>query len=180
MKVRCGIVPSRRVLLYAVGITWTLVGLVFLVRGGFPGTTAGPRFASVDNYQAPRLPAGELLGKIARPTRPVVIDVRTRTAFARGHIPGAISIPVREIRANIDAFAKDRDLVLYCGSAEVESLEGAKILHDLGYTNVAVLAGGFPAWQAATGKAGGDGGCGCTANAESYKIWILQRQHLSR
>jgi rhodanese-related sulfurtransferase len=134
----------------------------------------------VDNYHAIRLPASELMTKLASPTRPVVIDVRTSTAYAQGHVPGAISIPIRELRGHIGAFSKDRDLVLYCGSAEVESLEGARILHDLGYANVSVVAGGFPAWQAASGRTGGDGGCGCTANAESYKIWILQHQNLSR
>ena len=171
--------PRRRALILAVGVTWVLAGLAFLARGEVRMADIS-RALPVEDYHAIRLPASDLMTELAATRPPAVIDVRTSTAFAQGHIPGAISIPVRELRERIRAFSKDRDLVLYCGSAETESLEGAKILHDLGYTNVSVLAGGFPAWQAAAGRTGGDGGCGCTANAESYKIWILQHQTLSR
>jgi rhodanese-related sulfurtransferase len=44
----------------------------------------------------------------------VLVDVRSRDAFAAGHIPGAISLPHREIDAARAAELPDGLLVVYC------------------------------------------------------------------
>jgi len=43
-----------------------------------------------------------------------LVDVRTPTEYAAGHIPGAVNIPVDELRTRLGELPRDRDLVVYC------------------------------------------------------------------
>lgn len=47
----------------------------------------------------------------------VVLDVLSREAYAAGHLPGAVNIPVAELRARAAAELPelDRPIVVYCG-----------------------------------------------------------------
>src|SRR5208337_2196288 len=42
--------------------------------------------------------------------RPLVVDVRTPQEFSQGHIPGALNIPVDELRRRLGEFASDRQI----------------------------------------------------------------------
>ena len=44
----------------------------------------------------------------------VVIDVRTREGFQRGHIPGAVSIPLAHLRNRVPEIDRDASIVTYC------------------------------------------------------------------
>ena len=46
-----------------------------------------------------------------------LVDVLPAASFAKGHIPGAISLPLAEIDANAAALLPDRgrDIAVYCG-----------------------------------------------------------------
>jgi rhodanese-related sulfurtransferase len=44
----------------------------------------------------------------------LLIDVRTAGEYAEGHIPGAINIPVDELRARMSELPRDRSLAVYC------------------------------------------------------------------
>jgi NADPH-dependent 2,4-dienoyl-CoA reductase/sulfur reductase-like enzyme/rhodanese-related sulfurtransferase len=46
--------------------------------------------------------------------RPFLLDVRTPTEFAAGHIPGAVNIPVDALRSRINELPRDRDIAAYC------------------------------------------------------------------
>ena len=170
----------RRALLIAAGLPWLFIGLFLLARGAPPSGTTSAAVPSVDAHRPVHVSAQALRARLVGSTAPLVIDVRTTTAFADGHIPGALSMPLLDLRQHVRAFSTAREIVLYCGGAEVQSLEGANILREMGYTHVLVLAGGFPAWQTEVGQAGPDEGCGCGASAEAYKLWILHRQGLTR
>lgn len=77
-----------------------------------------------------------------------LLDVRSREAFAQGHIPGAISLPHAEITEETTAsFAKDRLLVTYCWSPACNgATKGALRLAALGF-NVKEMFGGIEYWK---------------------------------
>lgn len=78
------------------------------------------------------------------------IDVREPDEVAQGVIPGATPIPRGFLEARIEDAVRDRDepIVVYCAGG-ARSAFATQSLHDLGYTNVVSLAGGFGAWKSA-------------------------------
>src|SRR5687767_2632950 len=83
------------------------------------------------------------------------IDVREPNEWNLGHIPGAIHIPRGILESNIEAVApRDRRIVLYCASGNRTAL-AADALQQMGYSNVASLAGGFRGWVEAGGEVDG-------------------------
>lgn len=77
----------------------------------------------------------------------VVLDVRSREAYAKGHIPGAISFPHRTMDAATTApLPKDKVIVTYCtGSGCNASTKAAARLASLGF-QVKELIGGLDFW----------------------------------
>ena len=76
------------------------------------------------------------------------VDVRERDEWEEGHIPGAVHIPRGFLESRIESALPDRSqpIVLYCSGGN-RSAFGAKALAELGYENVASLAGGFTDWK---------------------------------
>jgi len=74
-----------------------------------------------------------------------LLDVRTPDEYARGHLPGAINIPVQELdRRLAEAGAPDQELIVYCRSGH-RSGRAAEILRQHGFTKVHNL-GPMTAW----------------------------------
>jgi rhodanese-related sulfurtransferase len=44
----------------------------------------------------------------------VLIDTRTRDAFTKAHIPGAVSVPLDELKDLAAQLPRDKTLVTYC------------------------------------------------------------------
>ena len=44
----------------------------------------------------------------------VLLDTRARDAFAKAHIPGAISVPLEELKELAAQLPRDKTLVTYC------------------------------------------------------------------
>ena len=87
----------------------------------------------------------------------LLVDVRDGTERQRdGEIPGSIHVSrgLLEFQADPDSplynqeLRQERRTILYCGTGGRSAL-AAKTLHDMGYTDVASLAGGFAAWRLA-------------------------------
>ena len=78
----------------------------------------------------------------------VVIDARSREAYAAGHIPGAMSFPHREMSADSTArLDRDKVYVVYCdGIGCNASTKGAYKLAKLGF-RVKELLGGLDWWR---------------------------------
>jgi rhodanese-related sulfurtransferase len=94
------------------------------------------------------VPAAELVKSLATNPRPVVVDLRPADAFRQGRLPGARSVPLRELRRRVGELAAGR-IVLYC-DCPAEELDAAyRFLRDRGFADVQALAGGFAAWVAA-------------------------------
>src|SRR5919202_5706330 len=77
-----------------------------------------------------------------------VIDVRPEEEYRAGHIPGALSIPVAQLKRRLAEIPKRREAVAYCrGPYCVYSVEAVGILRKHGYR--ARRAGeGLPEWRA--------------------------------
>ena len=46
--------------------------------------------------------------------RPLLLDVRTPKEFSAGSIPGAVNIPVDELRSRLGEIPRDREIAVYC------------------------------------------------------------------
>lgn len=46
----------------------------------------------------------------------LLLDVRTPMEYSRGHIDGAVNIPLSELGRNLDQLKKDQPIVIYCQS----------------------------------------------------------------
>lgn len=44
----------------------------------------------------------------------VILDVRPATEYAAGHLPGAVHVPLEELRARLSELPRDREIVAYC------------------------------------------------------------------
>ena len=79
-----------------------------------------------------------------------LIDVREESEWEAGHARGAQHLGKGVIERDIEERVPDKktELILYCGGGFRSALS-ADNLQKMGYTNVASMAGGWRAWQAA-------------------------------
>jgi rhodanese-related sulfurtransferase/DNA-binding MarR family transcriptional regulator len=90
--------------------------------------------------------ADELL-EMMRAGEVIVLDVRPAGEFAAGHIPGARSIPLKELERRLRELPKRRQIVAYCrGPYCVLSDDAVRLLSNKGY-RVARLNIGLPEWR---------------------------------
>ena len=97
----------------------------------------------------------------------LVLDARSREAYAHGHIPGAINFPHREMTVeSVQRLPKDRLIVTYCdGIGCNASTKAALKLAGFGF-KVKELMGGFDWWirdgyAPESVQAGKGPACGC-------------------
>lgn len=90
----------------------------------------------------------ELLAR-ATSAEVLVLDVRPREEFEAGHIPGAVSIPLEELRARLDELPSDLEVVAYCrGPYCVLAPQAVELLAAHGI-RARRLAEGLPEWRLA-------------------------------
>jgi len=79
----------------------------------------------------------------------VVVDVRPEAEFAAGHIRGAVSIPIADLKARLGDIPDGAEVVAYCrGPYCVYADEAVRMLAKKGVA-AARLEDGFPEWAAA-------------------------------
>ena len=78
----------------------------------------------------------------------IVLDVREPDEYEQGALPDALHIPRGHLEAQIEAriVEKTAPVLVYCAGG-VRSAFATKTLHELGYTNVVSVAGGFQKWK---------------------------------
>ena len=82
----------------------------------------------------------------------VIIDVRQAEEFARGHIPGAVSMPLTELRQRMDELPDDHDVIAYCeGPYCFASGRAVEQLERAGF-DVHRLDGGLARWVRSGGR----------------------------
>ena len=77
---------------------------------------------------------GEELLRRVRDGEVTVLDVRPAEEYRAGHIPGALSVPVSELKARLRELPKAREIVAYCrGPYCVMALEAVQLLRAKGF-----------------------------------------------
>ncbi len=116
-------------------------------------TTAAPfdLNAAVDDYLS-TIPEGFLaIGDVdvfkdgVEASGALVIDVREVGEYEKGHIPGAVNIPIRTLGANLDKVPTDRQVYVYCQSG-FRAAQALSSLGMLGYDNVLSYKPGWGGW----------------------------------
>jgi glyoxylase-like metal-dependent hydrolase (beta-lactamase superfamily II)/rhodanese-related sulfurtransferase len=77
--------------------------------------------------------------------RPMVLDVREPWEFARGRLPGAVSLPQADLALHLNELDKERDYLVVCAGG-VRSLRAAHYLRWAGFERAVSLEGGTEGW----------------------------------
>lgn len=109
----------------------------------------------VQNLEGLRLEPNRPLSvtEASRLENPFVLDVRARSEFEAGHIPGATQIHVGRLTRNLGRIPKNRPVLVHCQSG-ARSAAASSALRAAGFTNIHELEGGFEAWTAQATETG--------------------------
>ncbi len=90
----------------------------------------------------------DLMARV-RHRQALVIDVRPAEEFAAGHIPGAFSVPLADLKSRLAELPPDGEIVAYCrGPYCVLAPQAIEILRRAGY-RARRLEEGLPEWRLA-------------------------------
>lgn len=120
---------------------WLLPILIFIGIFVFSshGLKGGPE---ISVQETARLMQGE--------PRPVLIDLRDRTGYDDGHIPGALSVPAAQFKERLESLKLPKmDAVVLYGADDKLARDATRLLYENGYQGALTLRGGFAAWRAA-------------------------------
>ena len=77
----------------------------------------------------------------------LVVDLRSAEDYAKGHVKGAVNIPLAQLPQNLDKLPMDKTLMLYCYTGQTSSLAMVP-LKQYGY-KVVSISRGFPSVEKA-------------------------------
>jgi hydroxyacylglutathione hydrolase len=97
-----------------------------------------------------RLTVGELgrLLSVGGPDTPLVIDVRQSTEYESGHVPGSVHLAAGSLPDRLGSLPRNRPIATICASGYRSSV-AASLLRRAGFSDIAWVADGVPAWEAA-------------------------------
>jgi rhodanese-related sulfurtransferase len=78
-----------------------------------------------------------------------IIDIRSPAEFARGHIPGAMNIPLAELPRRVDEVEWGDDVVVACPIGQ-SSIQAARLIgsyEGVDSASVKSMAGGYQQWE---------------------------------
>lgn len=80
----------------------------------------------------------------------ILLDVRLKSSYDKGHLSNAINIPVTQLDSRIDELLQynETEIIVYCQTGET-SKTAAATLDFHGFTKVFNLTGGINAWESA-------------------------------
>ncbi|MGE5215593.1 MAG: rhodanese-like domain-containing protein [Chloroflexota bacterium] len=134
---------------------------VFVLEGGLEAWSA--RGGAIENGAVVSEPLGlaaskaqcraieaQALDRTLRESSPAIVDVGSSLEFESAHLPGAQWLSRGWVEPKMPELFSDHSLaiVLTCPDGRQSTL-AARTLGEMGYRNVAVLAGGVRAWSAA-------------------------------
>ena len=128
---------------------WRAAGRPTVQGINVPSKVFGER--ALHELKTPQIPPRELAGRIARGDDMIIVDSRTPEEYARGCVPGAISVPGGELVFRILELIKrpEQPIVVHCGG-RTRSYIGAESLRRMGLPNpIVALENGTMGWELA-------------------------------
>jgi adenylyltransferase/sulfurtransferase len=125
-----------------------------LVRAPEKVAVAGDEEPVVENAEALstiECSAQELKERLDAGEPVTTLDVREPSETAGGVIPGAILIPLGQLRARWEEVKNANEIVCYCAMG-ARSLQAAHFLREKGLFNATSMDGGISAWMEIGGK----------------------------
>jgi len=94
------------------------------------------------------------------PEKLTILDVRQPQEYKRGHIPGAVLIPLPELNERIKEIAPQKPTGVYCAVGG-RSRVAAQMLSGNGFEQIFNMSGGYKAWggRSRRGRPGSRPGC---------------------
>lgn len=92
----------------------------------------------------------QLLATLTANAAPLVLDVRSRREFRRGHVPRAVHVPFWVIPSRLRGARDSRDVpvVVYCGHGPRAWMAGV-VLRRHGFKHIGFLRGHMAGWRSA-------------------------------
>jgi len=141
---------SRRHLLAGAG-TLALGFLVLFLpdyRARLVARVSNPRF--IASHAVKEIPPDELAFQLLeQDPRIALVDIRSDAAFATLALPGSLHSPLGELfsRDLVAPLSRRNVRKIVVGGSETEERAACLLLAELGYENLAILQGGFPAFD---------------------------------
>lgn len=78
----------------------------------------------------------------------ILLDVRSEQEYNQGHIDGTLLIDIRQpdFKQRIKKLDKNKSYLVYCRSGN-RSGKACSVMHELGFTSLYNLQGGYMAWS---------------------------------
>ena len=83
----------------------------------------------------------------------MLLDVRTAEEFTFGSLPGAVNIPLDDLRERMQELPKDKEIIVFC-AVGLRGYLAQRILRGHGYTAVRNLIGGYKTFATANAPVG--------------------------
>ena len=113
----------------------------------------------------------------------LLVDLRSPEEYARGHLLGAVNIPLGELAGWLDRLPREAVIYLYDDTGE-EGVQAAQLLQDGGYAAARAIAGGLVGWWNAMGDSflvwGGGVEPAPPAGVPHYGGYAVQPQYVAR
>jgi len=95
-----------------------------------------------------RISALAVAHELASRNPPLLLDIRNPREWATKRVDGSVNLPLNHLQERIAEIPRDRRIAVHCAGGYRSSI-AASILHQYGITNLAEMAGGLAAWEAA-------------------------------
>jgi len=120
-------------------VTGVLALVWIMSASGADKATAGAKRVGVDEYE-----------KLRTHTNSVLLDVRSKAEFEKGHIPGATNIDINSLQfeETVKKLDTNKTYLVNC-AVGMRSARAARKMEQMGFGKLYDLAPGFEGWKKA-------------------------------
>lgn len=86
--------------------------------------------------------------RLVRDGKAIYVDVRSKDSYDKGHIKGAVSIPISQLMTRIRELPPGKTVITYCACDKEHTAAVAVVnLASAGWKNASALVGGWDEWK---------------------------------